>query len=264
MKNVLKASILFVSVLLSCGGSDTNSESIEPIMITPKTTKISGALGKYFTVVDGKHKYKPEKYFGGILTISIKRNNKDFDFDPKYINPFGSRGSEKYHGGVGITIFDETSPILVNSATSEGTSGVYSHEDIVSLFNLDKGEIAYVRWSYDKDEFKDAKTFKITSAFKESDGFKNNNSYSDNSTYDETSNSNNWDEVLDDYESYFKEYKKLYKQAMDGDANALSSYMDILNDANDLASSLESASGELTAKQRKRLLKIQSDILKVY
>lgn len=261
MKNLLKASILFVSVLLSCGGSDTNSESIEPIMITPKTTKISGALGKYFTVVEGKHKFKSDGEYSsfGKLTVGIKRNDLDFEFEAKYVNPFGTNGSEKYHGGIGVTIFDETSPIIVENPTE----GFYSSDDITNLFNLEKGETAYIRWSHYNSEFKDAKTFKITSAFEESNGFKNNNSYSDNSTYEETSTSNNWDEVLDDYEAYFIEYKKLYKQAMNGDADALSNYMDVLNEANDLASSLESASGELTAKQRKRLLKIQTDLLKV-
>lgn len=258
MKTLLKASIVFVSVLLSCGGSGSSSEKNESVMITPKTTKVSGALGKYFTVVEGEHKFKSEGEYSsfGMLTISIKRNNVDFDFEPKHINPFGTNGSEKYHGGVGITVFDETSPILVETPTE----GFYSSDDIKSLFNLEKGEIGYVRWNNYISKFKDAKTFKITSAFEESNGFKNNNSYSDNSTNDSSSN---WDEVLDDYENYFKEYKKIYKQAMNGDANALSSYMDVLNEANDLASSLESASGELTNKQRKRLFKIQSDLLKI-
>lgn len=260
MKNLLKASILFVSVLLSCGGSSSSSDNKESIMVTPKTTKVSGALGKYFTVVEGEHNYKPDGYYDGTLTVSIKRNNLDFPFDTQYINPFGTRGSEKYHAGIGVTIFDETSPIIIRNPTDEY---YLKDDDIESLFSLEKGETGYMTWSFDMKDFTDAKTFKITSAFKESDGFKNNNSYSDNSTYEETSTSNNWDEVLDDYEAYFIEYKKLYKQAMNGDADALSSYMDVLNEANDLASSLESATGELTAKQRKRLIKIQTDLLKV-
>lgn len=261
MKNLLKASILFVSVLLSCGGSSSSSNGHEPIPLTPKTTKVSGALGKYFTVVEGEHMFKTDGEFSsfGKLTIGLKRNNLDFPFEAKYINPFGQHGSEKFHVGIGVTIFDETSPLFVENPTESP----YDSDDITSLFNLEKGETGYVRWSYYISEFKGAKTFKITSALEESDGFKDNNSYSDNSTYEETSTSNNWDEVLDDYEAYFIEYKKLYKQAMNGDADALSSYMNVLNEANDLASSLESASGELTAKQRKRLLKIQTDLLKV-
>ena len=43
--------------------------------------------------------------------------------------------------------------------------------------------------------------------------------------------SENWDKVLDDYESYVDSYLKLYKKAMDGDASAMSEYINMLDKA---------------------------------
>jgi len=72
---------------------------------------------------------------------------------------------------------------------------------------------------------------------------------------------NDFDSVLDNYEEYVDEYVVFYKKAMSGDESALSEYTSILEKAQELQTSLEASSSEMTAKQASRMLKIQQKLL---
>ena len=74
--------------------------------------------------------------------------------------------------------------------------------------------------------------------------------------------SENWDKVLDDYESYVDSYLKLYKKAMDGDASAMSEYINMLDKAQSFQRKLEKAGDDLSISQMNRLNKISLKMAK--
>ena len=76
------------------------------------------------------------------------------------------------------------------------------------------------------------------------------------------STSNNWDSVLDEYESFVDEYIQLYKKAKAGDVSAVGEYAECLQKAESLQSKLESAKNELTTAQAARLTKIVNKLSK--
>ena len=76
--------------------------------------------------------------------------------------------------------------------------------------------------------------------------------------------SENWDRVLDDYESYVDSYLKTYKKAMNGDASAMNEYVDLLEKAESFSRKLEKADNDLTPAQMKRYEKITMKMANVY
>lgn len=262
MKKTLLASILFVATLTSCGNKENKEEGKE-ITVKAKATQIKGDLGDYFEVVDKEYKIPvKETSSGQLITVELKRKDKDFPFSTDKLNQFGTNGGEEYHVGFGIELLGDNGPVQVNSATEGGMSGTYSSEDVPSLFKLKKGETGFVRWSVNNTE--GIKTFQLTSALQKEDGSKSVSSSSSNEQETTTSTgSKNWDAVLADYEKYVDDYVVLYKKAKKGDATALQEYPAIMQKAQDLQKSLEDAKNDkgFTATQASKMMKIQTKML---
>ena len=68
--------------------------------------------------------------------------------------------------------------------------------------------------------------------------------------------SNEWDDLLDDYESYVDQYVKVYKKAMAGDMTAMSEYVKLAEKAQQLSKKIEASKGKMTNAQLQRYLKI--------
>ena len=83
---------------------------------------------------------------------------------------------------------------------------------------------------------------------------------SEATTGEEASASEDWDAVLDEYESFIDQYLKLYKKAQAGDASALSEYASMLEKAESLGKKLENAEDELTPAQAKRMVELQQKL----
>jgi hypothetical protein len=79
----------------------------------------------------------------------------------------------------------------------------------------------------------------------------------------DASGSENWDQMLNDYEQYVDEYIKFYKLAMKGDASALSEYPEMMEKATNLSESMQKAQNDnqLSVKQLNRMAKIQTRML---
>ena len=77
------------------------------------------------------------------------------------------------------------------------------------------------------------------------------------------SNTEDFDEMLDDYEAYIDQYIEFYKKSLAGDMSALSEYPALLEKANNLQQSMEKAQNadQLTIKQIKRMSDIQLKML---
>ena len=83
---------------------------------------------------------------------------------------------------------------------------------------------------------------------------------SEATTGEEASASEDWDAVLDEYESFIDQFLKLYKKAQAGDASALSEYASMLEKAESLGKKLENAEDELTPAQAKRMVELQQKL----
>lgn len=249
--------IFIALMVISCGKSKSGEQELT---VKPKTTEIKGDLGEYFEVVDKEYKIPvDENSLNQLITVEIRRKDKDFPFDVNKINPFGTNGSEEYHVGFGIEFLGDNGPIDVKNATEGGIGGPYSSEDVSSLFKLKKGESGYIRWTVDKIE--DLKNFQITSALKKEDS--SNSSISTNSEDGDFNNSisggSDIDRMLDDYENYVDQYIVYVKKASEGDMTALSEYPSLMEKANQLQSSLQEAqnNNNFSADQMKRMVSIQ-------
>ena len=78
-----------------------------------------------------------------------------------------------------------------------------------------------------------------------------------------TKSSNDWDKILDDYESLVDSYAKLAKNSKEGDISAISEYPNILEKAQSMSSQLEKSKDELSLKQAARYAKISAKMAKV-
>ena len=81
-----------------------------------------------------------------------------------------------------------------------------------------------------------------------------------NVSEEKTSSSNDWDSILDDYETYIDKYIKLYKKAKNGDMDALTEYPALLDKAQSLADKLSKAQSDFKPAQASRFLKLQQKL----
>jgi len=254
LKIVLLVSLI---VLSSCKEKEKKEKGI---IVKPKTTTLKGNLKPYFEVVNKDYNVSKDSW-GYKITVEIKRNDKDYDFNTNNINAFGDDGDEDYHVGFGIELFDASSPIIIKSATEGGMQGPYSSEDVTNIINLSKGETGYIRWTLRDAKITEIKTFQITSALKAE---KNNLSQkTPKTTSSLPSNDKKWDKILDEYDEYVDEYVKFYKKAMKGDASALTEYTSILAKAEKFQTSLVNAQNDnsLNTTQINRMMKIQTKMI---
>ena len=108
MKKVMTifgAILIALTIFTSCGGGE--KKETNEVTIKPKSTSIKGDLGDYFEVVDKDYVIKVEEgsFMGGVISVEVKRTDKDFDFPTDNINPFGTNGGEDYHVGFGIELW---------------------------------------------------------------------------------------------------------------------------------------------------------------
>lgn len=68
--------------------------------------------------------------------------------------------------------------------------------------------------------------------------------------------SNQWDDLLDEFEKYVDQYIKVYKKAMAGDMSAMTEYVKLAEKAQKLSDQLAKAQGSMSASQTARYLKI--------
>lgn len=73
----------------------------------------------------------------------------------------------------------------------------------------------------------------------------------------------NYDELLDNYESYVDKYLEFLKKVNSENMGAMEDYPELLEKAEDLEKSLKEADNkkQLTKRQMKRLMKIQTKML---
>ena len=237
-KIILILSIITSIFITSCGSGDKN------VSLKPKTTQLKGDLADYFEVVDKEYKIPiAPGSFNQIITVEVKRKDKDYPFNTDKITPFGvSKEGGEYHVGFGIELLGDNGAVQINNATEGGMGGAFSSDDVTSLFKLKKGETGYIRWSVNKTD--GINSFQLTSAIEKVSNAPSAPNAPDISSTTEkkaSSGSQNWDNVLNDYDKYVDEYIKFYKKAIKGDQSALSEYPALMQKATDLQTTLAKA-----------------------
>lgn len=242
----------FAIALTSCGGKKENSN--DSIVLTPETTHIKGDLSDYYEVVDKEYTLTDD--FGSIISVEVKRTDKDFDFDLEGVNPYGYFGSGvNAHAGFGIEILDENGTVIEkSSATNGGSSGMYSSDDMKEALKLKAGETGTVRWSFHFDGDKKPAKFRLTSAYEEVSG-SSVDSDDDDDSYS-SSGSQDWDALLDSYEEYVDKYISYAKKAAKGDISALSEYPALMEKAQEFSEKMQNAQGDMSSSQWSRYMRI--------
>jgi len=274
-KNVLfmATAIILGSFFSSCK-SDKKSAS-ENITLNPIESKVKGDLRNYFEVVE-KEYVTQDNSFGQLLTIEVKRLNRDLPFDPKSesVAPMGySGGSITTLVGFGIELIDENGNVVdKKSATDGGMGGVYSSDDIKELYSLIPDETGTIRFSIGEDvlEKKPVK-FRLTSALEkvspseiESTSVSSDDDDEITEEDDELTSSvssTDVDEALEAYERYCNKYIAAMKKSASGDLSALADYAELLQEAQEYEKKIESIKGELTPSQLKKFAQIQTNLL---
>lgn len=236
------------ALFVSCGGN----KKADSLTAAPETTEIKGALQGCYEVVQKDYAIKENGFLGHLISVEIKRTDKELPFDPQKATNFGvSMEGKPTQVGFGIELLDENGDVVeIKNANDGGMGGAYSSDDIDAALQLNPGETGIIRWTV-KAENKPV-LFRITSAVRTS-------SNSSSSTMKDDS-LNDWDSTLDEYENYIDEYIEFYKKAQNGDVTALSEYASLLEKAQSLSEKLSSAQGDLTPEQASRFLKLQQKL----
>lgn len=240
---IFGAMFIVSAIMTSCGGGE--KKGTNEVTIKAKSTSIKGDLGDYFEVVDKDYVLKVEEgsiMGGAIISVEVKRTDKDFDFKTDNINPFGTNGSEDYHVGFGIELLGESGPITVKQATEGGMGGPYSSEDVTGLMKLKKGETGYIRWSVDKLD--GLKSFQLSSALQKEEHSSSSSSSSDVA--------GDCEQFCSDYEAFADEYVALMKKykANPSDATILSEYSEMISKAADMQESSKDCAADAKAAAR--------------
>lgn len=251
----------------SSGGSkDKNGD----VILTPETTNIKGDLGDYYEVVEKEYPLSDD-----VVSVEIKRTDKEWDLDLTGIEPYGYYGQGVYgHAGFGIEVLDENGNVIYKSeATRGGLGGMYSGEDMIEALKLKPGETGTVRWSLHCDSDKVPAKFRLISAYERNengacedigssdDQSSSDDSYSSGDSYD-SDDDDDYDALLDSYEEYVDEYIAFFKKAQKGDVSALTEYPELLEKAQDYSDQLSKAKGSMTSSQVSRFNKITSKMAK--
>ena len=250
----MKKAFIFVSAIVLAGFMLTSCGEEKQPKMSPKTTEVSGDLNGCFEVVEKE--IKATEGFDAVWNVELKRTDKPLPWDDDVtLAKFSSTyvdGRDYCQIGFGLETYDrEGNLINKRAATDCGIMGSCRFDDVVELMKLKPNETGYIRWDVKRDEMevkgKRNFTFKITSAYKL---FENNKQ--------DAASANDWDKLLDTYESYVKKYAACMKKVAAGDASALSEYAGLLEKAEELGNRLEKASGQMTANQVKRYAKINA------
>ena len=219
---------------------EVHGEGVAQESAEEKTLSLEGSIGKYPVVmtmhidatgnVTGAYYYK-KKGPGNYLYIKGQESNGRYT-----INEFTKKGEQtgSYDGSFSGETF---------SGNFYTKSGDYqfvlkpSDEAIIDFSDIDFSSFVgqYIsRYAEEDDEYESGSS--------------------------STSDSNDWDALLDSYERYVDKYISCMKKAANGDMSALSEYPSLLEEAQEYSEKLQNAQGEMTSAQWNRYLKITNKL----
>lgn len=258
---VIAVIVIAFLLMRNCGGSSSSqveytapADKHKVVELTPHETSIKGYLASNLAVVDGTYKLDYTRTHVGKVIIqvkikSLKRGN---------INDYGL--SDGNNGPLYLSVCDKDGmPISDFTDIHSSFEGDGLLKDMLSKV----GEENWIEFNGLIPGAKvlpdEAATFIITSKKIEKDE----EDSSDNNESMSSSDSQEWDKVLDDYEAYVDKNLKIIKKMKNDDLTAIAEYPALMEKAKDLEESLQNAqkSKSLSSKQINRMMKIQTKML---
>ena len=251
--------VLTIFSLSSCSKKNKRQE----VAVTPKTIEITGAFSPYYEIVQSSYKLiKPEDQTSFQLKLQVKRTDKPFSLNYDAVD-MGKRGFIS----IFCDLYDETNvPAII--ADAWGGRLMMNDAGASNIMDLKLGETGWIEidfgYNFTAEEILKAKTFAIrTEVDQNSIDQMNSETSSTQSTVSEseTSDSQDWDKVLADYEAYTDQYINLIKKAKDGDASAMTEYVEMLEKAQGFQESLLNANNMMSTDQLQKFTRIQQKLL---
>jgi len=273
--------LLAVMYLASCGGDGNQKNENDQEQVKKKDypkkinlifeKQLNGGLSDFFEVTNAivKIKMDDDGYVDDMLiNIELQRTDNKLTFDGSNVGhlalsnwgqyPFAIEFSVDLLDGDGVPI--ETNFDKGSNVDSE-----------LSLLTLPLGEKKWIQydlnynWALDIDEVIEIKSIKVNSKLtnvnkidSSNDGY---STYSnDNYSKNESVSNEDWDAVLNSYESYIDQYIKLMKKAVNGDVSAITEYASMMEKATDLSEKMSNAGNNLTSTQMSKFIKLQTKL----
>lgn len=236
--------IYAVALAISCLTACSNDASLKPV-----SKKVNGPLGKFYEVVDRDYKIAD-----GSLSVEFKRVDLGGPEDASWTS------SPTFC----VELLDKDG----NVVSTQSTDVVYQEEQLEAVFSLDVDESASITFHFDKTN--GAVKFKVTSKWDKNaeleeeeededileDGDEDESLEDDEDETTVSAGSEDWDALLDSYDSCVTKYISLMKKAAKGDLSALAEYPSLLEKAEDFSNKMENAEGDMSASQWERYMKI--------
>lgn len=243
-------------LMTACGGSGNSDKKKYGDFPLEVDKKISGAFSESYEVTNAVLKISKEP-FGTKLLVEIKRSSADLPLDPNDAQVCGVQAGKSFDWCISADILGERNiPVQTNLRQ-------YGSAPFEKSLSLKDGETIWLEFSlaYNSELETDpskAKKVKLASSLEKRDMSGYSSSSSSSTSSSSNSGSEDWDAVLESYESYIDQYIKLMKKAKNGSASAMTEYVEMMEKATDLTEKLESAGDELSPSQMTKFMKLQT------
>ena len=221
------------------------------VKVKPESTAVSGDLSEYLQVVDNEYEVADIEGMQGDLSIKVKA-----------VKPFPKPDKE-------IDLIDLSASLLGENGmpvagTGDFSSGYDYSSKLKSLLSTGSGEVVVklhaMPGDYKVEEHgSKVKKFSLSSSIHYQTETTESTS-SGNSEASTSSGSEDWDQILKDYDEYTDQYIKLIKKVKNNDMSAMSEYADMYEKANKLGEELTGGQSSLTPEQMGKMMKIQTKL----
>lgn len=144
-----------------------DKKNTDSISVKPLTLEVSGGLSDYFEVINKAYKI-PNDGTSKILTVELKRKDKNFDFNIEKASPFEApQQDSEYNFSFLLNVIYVESHVVTSDPLNGGGSLIspYNYEDAFSLLRLKKGEKASIKWKI--DDIHGIKAFELKSILRQ-------------------------------------------------------------------------------------------------
>lgn len=240
--------MLFMSLcalaLVSCGGKSKT--------VTVRDVDLYGSIGdvrtkKCFEIKDGEYKFmlKDNKLTVDvpITTIKATPNGSLDEIDDFY-----------------LSIIDCNEDNIEDAKGDDIDLELENKEVVNKLLKSKAGDVNILKFYYLLDAptaLDKIKSFEVRIDIYLNDDNEDN---ANDDSYSSSTSSENWDAVLDSYESYIDQYIALYKKAQAGDMSAMSEYATFMEKAAELSEKLSKAKSDMSSAQMSRFVKLQAKL----
>lgn len=167
--------IILIGLLSTIGGNDKSEEQQEQkeLILKAAQTEIKGDLKGCYEVVDKDYKVKfaQKSYENDVITVELKRTNKElpYDRDNVVIFPEADESSADYCAGFGIEILNIDGDIIdkINAKANP-----YSWDEMTAALHILPDETTTIGFHF--DNLSEAASFRVTSIIQKNEEKKTN------------------------------------------------------------------------------------------